>query len=357
MKKIIDIKHHCHDYECMWNGIEDIYIEKTNENLPENFFFLLSGFGSFCYLKTNKSDLKRMVLFGDGRTKKMYEFLSPIVGFQFHHYECKSFEKALYKAKKEIDTGYPVILGALDMFYLSYYDKLYQNEHIPFHYVLMVGYDDDKQEIYLYDCGRTELLTLAYNDLSNSMNCSYPGLSKEYTICTIRLGEAKNKLEIACEALSLRRDVFLYPQKSFLGYKGFEKFIKELPQWIHEMAREDYDKILLNMLTFFGSVPSIPNAIKGINEPDTIVYKGGFDKMSDMLNSIGKEYAIDSWQQASKLFALGACEVEKISNILIAYFTKKEDQLQYLPSLFSRVLKYQKEGFYILDLEYPSQNL
>jgi hypothetical protein len=33
------MKHHMHDYECMWNGIEDIYMDKTGETLPNNFFF------------------------------------------------------------------------------------------------------------------------------------------------------------------------------------------------------------------------------------------------------------------------------------------------------------------------------
>ncbi len=40
-KKMIEIKHHKDDYECMWNGIEDLYMDKTGEILPENLFFLL----------------------------------------------------------------------------------------------------------------------------------------------------------------------------------------------------------------------------------------------------------------------------------------------------------------------------
>lgn len=39
MRKIIEIKHHSHDYECMWNGIEDLYINKTGECLPNDFSF------------------------------------------------------------------------------------------------------------------------------------------------------------------------------------------------------------------------------------------------------------------------------------------------------------------------------
>lgn len=85
-QKRIEIPHHQDDYECMWNGIEDLYIRDTGERLPPSFFFVLSGFGSFCYLKTEKAEQKRMVALGDGRTKKMYEFLAPIVGFEYRHY-------------------------------------------------------------------------------------------------------------------------------------------------------------------------------------------------------------------------------------------------------------------------------
>lgn len=260
MPKIINIKHHFDDYECMWNGIEDIYMNKTGEFLPNNFFFVLSGLGSFCYLKTQKSELKRMIALGDGRTKKMYEFLAPIVGFEYKHYEYKSFEKALKKAKSEINSGYPVVLGAMDMFYIPYFEDLYQKEHIPFHYILMVGYDDEKQSIYLYDCGRLELISLPYTMLQKAMNCNYPGLSKENTVCTIRMNEERNKIKIAKEALSIKKSSFLNPKAGFLGYKGFQKVINELPTLKDDIGKEEYDKILINMVMFFGEVPTIPNA-------------------------------------------------------------------------------------------------
>ncbi|MCC0637474.1 BtrH N-terminal domain-containing protein [Clostridioides sp. ES-S-0001-02] len=350
MRKIIEIKHHLHDYECMWNGIEDIYMNKMGESLPNDFFFLLSGFGSFCYLKTNKKELKKMVALGDGRTKKMYEFLAPIVGFEYKHYEFKKYEQALKKAKSEIDSGYPVVLGALDMYYLPYYEKLYQKEHIPFHYVLMVGYDDIEERIYLYDCGITDLISISYDELCECMNCSYPGLSKANTICTVRMNSSKNKYQIAQEALAIKRDMFLNPPTGFLGYKGFEKFIKELSQWKHELEKDDYDRILANMVMFFGTVPTIPNAIKGIEEPDSVEFKGGFDKMSKMLKSIGTEYKNDCWVQVAEIFEESAIIIEKISNIIIDYLLNKDDETEKLPLLFSEILKQMKSGYLMLGI-------
>lgn len=350
MKKIIDMKHHLDDYECMWNGIEDIYINKTGECLPNSFFFLLSGFGSFCYLKTQKAELKRMVALGDGRTKKMYEFLAPIVGFEYKHHEYRSFEKALIKAKSEVDSGYPVVLGALDMFYIPYFEKLYHKEHIPFHYILMVGYDDEKQIIYLYDCGRSELLSLSYAELRNAMNCNYPGLSKENTICTIRMIEKRDKLQIAKDALVRKKDLFLNPPTCFLGYKGFEKFISELPRWKDEISKEDYDKILTNMVEFFGTVPTIPNAVKGIDEPDMVEFKGGFDKMSRMLKFLGDETKNDYWAKSAVFFDEGGAVIKRISDVIIEYLSDKEDNTDLLPELFAEVLEKMIDGYHALDI-------
>jgi hypothetical protein len=239
-------------------------------------------------MKTPKSDLKRMVALGDGRTKQMYEFLAPIVGFEYKHYEYKTFEQAIKKAKVEINAGYPPVLGALDMYYLPYYSKLYHGEHIPFHYVLMVGYDDDAQCIDLLDCGRKEVKTLFYDELRHAWDCSYPGLSKPNTVCTIRINATKDKYQIAKEALAKKGEMFLNPPVSFVWKKGFLKFIHELPKLKSELTKEDYDKILANMVTFFGTVPTVPNALRGIKEPDEVRFGGGFDKMSRVLNDMGR---------------------------------------------------------------------
>jgi hypothetical protein len=226
----------------------------------------MSGFCGFTYIKTNKSELKRMVSFGDGRTKQMYKFLAPIVNFEYHHVECKTPEIALLKAKKEIDLGYPVVIGALDMYYLDYYPKLYHKAHIPFHYVLMVGYDNELEEIYLYDCGRKEMLELSYANLLLGMSAEYKGLCKQNTICTIRMNNPKDKKNIAKVSLEYKANMFTNPPTSFLGINGLKKLAKELPNWERDMGREDTIKIIKNMIDFFGSVPTTPNRVLGIDK-------------------------------------------------------------------------------------------
>lgn len=349
MKKLIQIEHHVDDYECMWNGIEDLYIQNTKETLPPSFFFVLSSFGSFCYMKTNKEELKRMVAIGDGRTKQMYEFLSPIVGFEYKHYEHKSFDKALLKAKMEIDKGFPCVIGALDMYYLAYYSKLYHGEHIPFHYVLMVGYDDEEKCIYLKDCGKAETQTISYDELQLAWNCAYPGLSKPYTVCTVRMNSNKNKYDIAKEALRKKCEFFLNPPVGFIGYRGFCKFIHELPNWKKELTKDEYNKLLANMVEFFGTVPTIPNKLRGINQPDEVAFGGGFDKVNRVLSMLGQEYNDVNMIEAARVFGQGADIISRIKDVIVEYLIDYKDNTDDLPILFTEVADIMKEGFEILS--------
>ncbi|NLD25879.1 MAG: BtrH N-terminal domain-containing protein, partial [Acholeplasmataceae bacterium] len=313
---------------------EDLYINKTGETLPPSFFFSLASFGSFCYMNTPKNEIKKLIALGDGRTKQMYEFLAPVVGFEYKHYECNSFQALAKKIRREIDAGFPVVLGALDMYYLPYFPKLYHQEHIPFHYILVIGYDDDG--VILLDGGRSDPLTLSYDELALASNCSYSGLSKPYTICLVRMNSEKTKEQIAREALVKKADLFLNPPVGFIGYKGYEKMIIEMPYWKEELGKEDYDKVLFNFVQFLGKVPTVPNALRGINQPDEDFY-GGFDKMSIVLESLGKEYKDDFWIQAAKLLNERKETISEIKEIIVRYLINISDETDKLPEMFEQV--------------------
>ncbi len=349
MQALIKLKHHFDDYECMWNGIEDIYMNKTGETLPSSCFFTLAQIGSVCYQKTDRAEVKRMVSLGDGRTKKMYAFLALIVGFEYQHFEFNQFERALKKAKSEIDAGYPVVLGALDMFYLPYYPKLYQKFHIPLHYVLMVGYDDESACAKLYDCGREELLSLAYEDLRKSLDCAYPGLSHANTVCTVRMNRPNGKFQIAQQALLKKAEWFRKPPAGFLGRKGVEKLICDLPRWKTELSTEEYDQVLTNMVMFFGTVPSLPNALTGSPEPDEIRFMGRLDVASNVLSNFGIEFEQTNWLKAADSFLSAGRSIEHITNIVVDYLTKKADETNALPEAFSEVLAGMDEGFTLIQ--------
>lgn len=338
MKKIIkNFAHHFDDYECMWNGIEDIYMNKTGEKLPSQFFFAMSGFCSFAYIKTNKANIKRMISFGDGRTKQMYNFLSPIVNFEYHFIESKTPELALKKAKKEIDEDYPVVIGALDMYYLDYFDKIYHKEHIPFHYFLMVGYDDEEEKVYFYDCGRKDIMNLSYNNLYLAMSASYKGLSNPNTICTIRMENPKTKKEIFVETMKIKSEQFLRPQTSFLGVNGIRKLAKEITKWENELGVDETKKIIRNIVEFCGTVPTTPNRLRGIYRKDDIVFACSRDKMSRVLAELGKEYNSDNIKNASDLFMESGKCFENLTEILTQYLLGERNDMSIVSSILLNI--------------------
>ncbi len=324
---IENFSHHKDDYECMWNGIEDIYINKTKAEIPDQFFFGMSGFGSFAYIKTNRADIKRLVSFCEGRTRQMYQFLGPIAGFNYQFIESKTPELALAKAKKEIDAGYPVVLGALDMYYLDYYEKLYHRNHIPFHYVLMVGYDDAAEEIYLFDCGRDERLALSYDNLMLAMGAQYAGLSKPNTICKIRMEQPGSQRHIIKAALTHRAALFVKPPTSFLGVNGMRKLANELPGWEKELGRDETVKVLRQMTEFFGSVPQTPNRLLGMDEDDDITFMCSRDKMSRLYGELGEEYKSALLKKASGLFGESGLIFENLCDAFIDYILGKRQSL------------------------------
>ena len=338
MKKIINgIKHHLDDYECMWNGIEDLYMTLTKSKVPKQFFFAMSGFCSFVYLRTNKSEIKRLVWFNDGRTKQMYKFLAPIVNFDYKFITYKTPESALKKLKKEIDNNYPVIIGALDMYYLEYYPKYYHKQHIPIHYVMVIGYDDNNGLIYLYDGGIEHRVALSYENLLLSWQAECPGISKANTLCTIRMDKPKTIIDISKEALRIKAEAYFHSKASFLGFNGIKRLAKEMVCWEKELGKEDTRKALLHMIKYLGSVPSIPNILLGSNEEDKVNFMCSRDKMSEVLIDLNDYFMDNKIINASILFNKSGQKFAILCKLLISYILGESNDLVDASKIISEI--------------------
>jgi hypothetical protein len=344
--KILSIPHHVDDGECMWNGIEDLYIQKSGEKIPNQFFFCLSGKGNFIYLKFNKGELKRRIAWGDGRVKQMYKEISDIVGFKYKHIEGRTFGYAMKVAKEQIDMGYPVVLGCLDMYCLKYYPKFYKKEHIPIHYVLMIGYDDDRESAYLLDCGIKSVQEISYELLEEAMNVETKGLSLKNTVCTITFEkDVKSTLEIAKEGFYRKAKKMLESPVGFAGIRGMYKLAKEFPDWQGELTQEDYETVLQNAIMFSGTVPKMPNRMLGVEEADDIRYMCGREHMSSVLSELGKEYQIPAWREAAELFLESGDILEKMAYEMTEYLMKDRTDLQELPQMMISVAQIEENAY------------
>jgi hypothetical protein len=348
MKNMVNIQHHQDDYECMWNGIEDLYITKTGETIPNGFFFALSGFANLVYLKFKTGELKRMPFFGDGRTRQMYDFLKDIVGFTYHYTEGRSFSYTLRKAKEEIDRGFPVVLGALDMYELEYYPKMYHRLHIPIHYVLMVGYDDDRESLSVLDCGKNDIQVLPYDCLERALAIEPTPLSKNNTICSIRMEQPKDKRTIAWKALRKKADRFLNPPISSLGYKGFKKFAAEFSSWQDELNEEDYRKCLTHIAMFVGTVPIMPNKLIGADTPDEVLHMAARERLSEVLLELGNEFNNTAMTRSGEKFLESGRLITEFADLVINTLAGESEKCNQAGTILDQAAEVEKVAYELM---------
>lgn len=344
--KKIELAHKVCDYTCMWNGIEDLYGRETGVRVPDYLFFCLGGIGDFIYLKGNQYNPVRMVSWGDGRTKIMYRKVSEIIGFTYRHIENRTFTYALKKAKEQIDMERPVVLGALDMFYLEYYPKICGKMHIPIHYVLMTGYDDEQQCVYLYDCGKEELQTLSYDTLEKALDIEKTSLSGKNAVCCIEFpGKPRSVQQIALEGLEKKAQNALKPAVGFAGISGIRKAAQEIDHWEKELTKEQYQASLKTMLQFSGTVPSLPNRLYGIEEPDNIRFDGCREKIGNLLLELGDEYSAENWKEAGRQFHESGEIIQKIMDHIADYLIERSEHLNSFKEAINKIADLEELAF------------
>lgn len=348
-RKLVDIKHHISDGCCMWSGIEDVYADRTGNELPEAFLFALSSYGETVYLKMPDKKKPYMFSVADGRTRETYDRIKDALGLEYRISEGRTAEYAMKSIKKEIDNGSPVILGPLDMYYLPYV-KMYHRFHIPIHYVVMVGYDDEKQCALIYDCGKIELQELPYEELLNAWKIAKNPVGNKNGFIRFTLpDEPIEEYELADICFQKKAQRQLDAKPEFVGVTAFQKIAREFPLWETQMSQQQYRDALASLTEGFGMVPKLPNALMGIpnQEPD-ISYQGLYDRLGNVLIELGNKYTRLDWQEAGLLFEKCGLLIEEITTRIIRYLCHNEQCLGEIPNLFLRVGALAEQAYCIL---------
>ncbi len=347
--KIINISHRACDYECMWNGIEDAFVQKSGEQVPDHLFFCLSGIGNFVYMKSRQGDLKRFASWNDGRTQQMYQSVCDIIGFRYKYIEGRQFSYAMQKAKEQIDKGKPVVLGRLDMFYLPYYPKFYQQQHIPMHYVLMVGYDDEKQCVYVFDCGQEHMQQISYELLKNALDVEKTELGDKNTICVIDFeADLDSVIDIAKRGFERKARAMLNPPVSFIGIPGMRKLAREVLDWHSELTAEDYQNALRHMVMYTGTAPVLPNKLLGVPSDDNILHRAAREKLEKLLAQLGKEYRIEAWVTAAGLFQKSGLLIESITKTIVDYLLDEKTELNEIAKIILQIADIEEDAFQMI---------
>ncbi|MFC1981224.1 BtrH N-terminal domain-containing protein [Chloroflexota bacterium] len=287
MSKLIRIPHEVHESTCYVNGLYDVL---TWKGAKYDYFLLpiIGGMASFAYLKFKMAKPPCMVYWGNN-PKYLLNDLSHIIGFSQIISEGKSFKNEFPKIREYLDNDEPVVVGALDMYYLHYYPELYKKEHIPIHYLLVVGYDDEKQVVYVHDCSVSSVQQVPYMDFEKSLNVNVPGMSKKNTYRIFRLPQKMPpELEIAEKGLAYKAGRMIRPPVSKFGIPAMRKLAKEIITW------EDKG-CYCHMVAYAGLTP--PLIAEDLSHNDGLRFE-----QTRLLKELGQKYQREKWIDASNRF-------------------------------------------------------
>ena len=296
MRRLHALPHRVCESTCYVNGLEDLLAWKgadyTDFLLP-----VVGGMAGFAYLRFKRADPPCMVYWG-ASPKYLMRDLAHIVGFEETATEGKSFKSAFSSLKDYIDKGQPVVAGALDMYYLPYYPELYRKQHVPIHYVLVVGYDDVEQVVFVHDCSYENLQKIPYDEFEKSLNLNVPGMSKKNTIRSFALPEKiPSEFEVAKKGFAHKADRFLNPPVRLFGIPAMRKLADEILEWKDRRCFE-------HMVTYATTPPLLPTTLEKSH--------GMRFWQADVLETLGGKYNVSGWSEASNLFRQSGEKIMKL---------------------------------------------
>jgi hypothetical protein len=349
MKIVITLPHKVLDYSCPINGIEDQYEWKTGTRLPRYFLMDLSAIG-FIYIKQKRAPAPRMVGWGDGMGKAQHEFLADLIGYRWHYSEGRPFEAAWQMAKASIAQGTPVILGLLDMYHLPYYPKFYHLIHIPQHFVLLVGYDEEQGTALVQDNGLSEIQEISLSDLRPAWNVHNPGQGQKNTLYILEFTPHIAGLEeIVRRGLKKRGGLFLNSPAGFMGLRGMRKAAQELPLWNAEMSAPQSVEALRFLATFTCSVvPNLPQQLLSSPLGYTDPHQACRDRFAQELIHFSRLYAQPQWEQAAHLFQSSGALIERLTQVATEALLGDKTAFDTAPNLMSQIANTEEQAFRLL---------
>ncbi|NWG11411.1 DUF4872 domain-containing protein [Candidatus Bathyarchaeota archaeon] len=321
MKKLHLLPHRVCESTCYVNGLEDVLAWK-GADYSDFLLSVVGGMAGFAYLRFKRADPPCMVYWG-ANPKYLMKDLATIIGFEEKAVEGRSFEFMFSRLRESLEKGQPVMAGALDMYYLHYYPDLYKKQHVPIHYVLVVGYDDEEHVVLVHDCSHKGVQKIPYEEFEKSLNVNVPGMSKKNTIRAFTLPrKLPSEFEVAKKGFAHKAKRFLNPPVKLFGIPAMRKLADEIFDW-------DNKKCFEHMATYATTPPLLPKSFENSH--------GMRFWQADVLSALGKKYETRNWVDASMLFResgekiMKLCEAalrqdkERVSKILIG-ITKIEER-------------------------------
>jgi hypothetical protein len=154
------------------------------------------------------------------------------------------------------DAGTPPVLGPLDMFHLPFYEEIYHQRHIPIHYLLLVGYDDE--QAYVHDTGQEEVQAISLDELRPAWDVNVPGLGKRNRLAVIEIPQELPPTDVLIRrAIADQCQTMLHPPVSMVGIPAIRKVAREIAGWPAELGEEVTARCLRQVREYLNSPPDL----------------------------------------------------------------------------------------------------
>ena len=255
MEHILPIPHRKALGLCPVNGIRDLVQWRADRNWSNEFLYGLGQGGGFAYLRFNFADPPRQVYWGPA-SPRQHKYLAELLGADFSELENRSFKYAWSKAQEAVKAGTPPILGPLDMFHLHFYKGIYHKQHIPIHYLLLVGYDD--QIAYVHDTGMEKIQAVPLKELELAWDVNVPGLGKRNRLVTLNIPtEMANTEALIRKSIHDECQLMLKPPVSMIGIPAMQKVAREIVNWPQELGQVSTKRSLQQVREYLNSPPDL----------------------------------------------------------------------------------------------------
>jgi len=255
MKQLLNIPHRTSHGMCPVNGIRDLVQWRSGRDWSNEFLWGLGQGGGFAYLRFNAADPPRQVYTGIS-TPRQHRYLAGLFQAGFTESENRAFKSSWAKVQQAIEAGTPPILGPLDMYHLHYYPELYHQRHIPIHFVLLIGYDDDTA--YVHDTDKDAVQAIPLSELQLAWDVNAPGLGKRNRLAILDIPRELPPTEaLIRQAILDQSQMLLHPPVSMVGIPAMRKLACEIAHWPEELGEETAAKCLRQAREYLNSPPDL----------------------------------------------------------------------------------------------------
>ena len=240
---------------CIVNGIRDLIDWRSGRDWSNEFVFGLGQGSGFAYIRAKIAKPPRQVYWGMA-TSRQHGYLAQLLGADYTVIENRTFKFAWNKVREAVNAGTLPVLGPLDMFHLPYYGNIYHKQHIPIHYVLLVGYND--QNAYIHDTDKGSVQAIPLDELELSWNVNVPALGKKNRLMTFDIPKtlAPNDVLIR-KSITDKCQTMLHPPVNMLGIPGMKKLAHEIIHWPDELGGQTTVACLLQVREYLNTPPDI----------------------------------------------------------------------------------------------------